>query len=595
MSITPHLLDSKEAFESELKNFFVKVEANKEQVYADIKGVPTVGIGYALIQEIKGVWKIRANLKTQMDAIGKTVTDADSKTLQDIADALNAGDISTATSLANSSSFSFEPMTSDEAKNLVVRVVNDEYIDALKNRIGATLYNTLANSKEMVALLSIVYQGWTSAIKQPLIDALSNGNRAEAWYQIRYAMNTSNAGWMANRRYQEADEFGLYENGSDPSLISEDEAKEIMRMYTIHNKEMHIYEIAYPPPSGQNVLSIDTEILKAKVVLVSNFGQGKSIDEVIVGAGLDSYAYLEKWTIDKIEGTSGNDLIFGEKGSDILDGGNGEDVIYGGEGNDMITGGQGNDYLEGGGGNDIYYINTGDGTDTIEDKEGNNRVFINGRLIGDFVKQADGTYKTPDGLFAGVMQGTDFVVTEISTGTKAILNKDFQDGDFGIHLLDTPNDPAVNNTIIVDEQYNGTIYDTAGNDRIEGLSGNDGIWAGNGGANWLLGGDGNDVVVSHDTSGNDIIEGNSGIDILSGGTGDDQIFGENKGNMETLIALGRSASRDGWQFDGGTAHSISDAFCKGERSCAEACTDVAGIPAGRAFHKETGRYIQCKA
>ena len=38
MAITPHSLGSKEAFESELKNFFVKVEANKEQVYADIKG-----------------------------------------------------------------------------------------------------------------------------------------------------------------------------------------------------------------------------------------------------------------------------------------------------------------------------------------------------------------------------------------------------------------------------------------------------------------------------------------------------------------------------------------------------------------------------
>ena len=84
------------------------------------------------------------NLKTQMSAIGKTVSEADKGILQKIADALNKGtkeDINTAKSLTDSSSFSFEPMTSDESKNLLVKVINDEYLSALKSKLGATLYD----------------------------------------------------------------------------------------------------------------------------------------------------------------------------------------------------------------------------------------------------------------------------------------------------------------------------------------------------------------------------------------------------------------------------------------------------------------------
>ncbi|MBI3376934.1 MAG: hypothetical protein HY035_00830 [Nitrospirae bacterium] len=46
---------------------------------------------------------------------------------------------------------------------------------------------------------------------------------------------------------------------------------------------------------------------------------------------------------------------------------------------------------------------------------------------------------------------------------------------------------------------------------------------------------------SHTKQAADIIEGGSGVDVLAGGTGDDQIFGENKGEMEDIIAAGETA------------------------------------------------------
>jgi Ca2+-binding RTX toxin-like protein len=291
--------------------------------------------------------------------------------------------------------------------------------------------------------------------------------------------------------------------------------------------------------------------LQAKEYLVNKFGQGKTIDNIIVGAGLESYAYLETWSIDKILGTGGNDLIFGEKGSDILEGGYGEDVIYGGEGNDMITGGQGNDYIEGGAGDDIYYINTGEGTDTIEDKEGKNRVIVNGKEIKLLFKQSDGTYKNPDGKITATVIGGELILTDAATGTTlAKLNQNFQDGDFGIHLLDIPDSPQTNiigdlkpldfdpitdgiqiktdecGNVITDPgnpapNRNDYLYDTSGSDRIEGKGGDDYINAKHGGNDWILGGSGNDI--------------------LNGGAGDDQVFSESSGEMETFVENGETA------------------------------------------------------
>ena len=505
---------------------------------------PTVGIGYALLTYDNATkkWKIRENLKTQMSAIGKTVSEADKGILQKIADALNKGtkeDINTAKSLTDSSSFSFEPMTSDESKNLLVKVINDEYLSALKSKLGATLYDFLANSKEMVALLSIVYQGWTGAIKQPLIDALTDGTRTEIWYQIRYEMNTSNAGWMANRRYNEANEFGLYDGTI--ADINTDEAKEILQMYTEHNAEILAYEGKYAPSS-----SIQNEIQPAKTFLITNFGQGKTIDEVIVGQGLKTAAYEQISPADDIIMTIGNknNLIFGEGGDDSIISGDGNDVIYGGKGDDFISGGKGNDILEGGAGNDDYYFSSGDGSDKINDNEGTNRIiWIDANkmphVMKTFYKSGDAEWTSPDGT-AEVNKHSPYKIV-LPDGGIIELGEDIS--SFGINLLDTPANPVTTNTILGDltENKNDLLRDTSGNDRIEGISGNDGIWAGRGGDNWILGGEGNDTVVAYHTSGSDIIEGGSGVDVLTGGGGDDRIFGENFGEMEDIITAGETA------------------------------------------------------
>jgi Ca2+-binding RTX toxin-like protein len=76
---------------------------------------------------------------------------------------------------------------------------------------------------------------------------------------------------------------------------------------------------------------------------------------------------------DRIEATSGHDLIGGEGGSDSLSGWDGIDTIYGGSGEDTVDGSYGSNSLYGGTGNDV--ISARNGFDTIYAGEGDDRIW----------------------------------------------------------------------------------------------------------------------------------------------------------------------------------------------------------------------------
>ena len=255
---------------------------------------------------------------------------------------------------------------------------------------------------------------------------------------------------------------------------------------------------------------------------------------------------------DYLDGGKGNDYLYGgvatisdgqvthneetdeDTSNDTLYGGAGNDTIYGGKGNDTIWGGPGDDVLYGGANDDTYIVNTGDGTDTIEDKQGNNKVMLCGKPLKFFYDKGGYQYTTADGTITAEMQETDLVVTHTASGTKVILNEDFQPGDFGINLLDMPDAPTTTllgdltptsdppqydslGNVIVDPNTpspgrNDYLYDSTTNDRIEGKGGNDILHAMRGGDDLLAGGEGNDIILA--------------------GEGDDNVFSENEGEMD---------------------------------------------------------------
>lgn len=102
-------------------------------------------------------------------------------------------------------------------------------------------------SDERIALVSLAYNrgiGMLNGIprsnvpEHAVMGAIRDGDRAEAWFQMRYncwgSNNDAEAG-LRKRRFAEAHVFGLYD---DPNNVTPDEARSVYRMYQLHRDEI---------------------------------------------------------------------------------------------------------------------------------------------------------------------------------------------------------------------------------------------------------------------------------------------------------------------------------------------------------------------
>ena len=343
-------------YQDELHQFIKKVEGLVLLPYFDAKdnsALVTIGIGANIDTESKYLRYVLAEL-----GIDGAVSEIDStktanvliKAAMDSVPNGSANDLALQTALNDVLRKNFPSrfgptsefkLTETQVYNVLDKIVADKKI-ALDAKLTANGIDVAAmqNTKEYLVLTSLDYntkQGATNLIGPKLLSAITNDNRAEAWYEIRYGSNKN--GIHASRRYAEAALFGLYDAGTLSKDQEIDQSKEILQMYTEHNAEILAYESKYAPAS-----SIQNEIGRAKTFLITNFGQGKAIDgEVIVGQGLKTAAYEQLSPADDIIMTIGNknNLIFGEGGDDSIISGDGNDVIYGGKGDDFISGGKG--------------------------------------------------------------------------------------------------------------------------------------------------------------------------------------------------------------------------------------------------------------
>jgi len=274
-------------------------------------------------------------------------------------------------------------------------------------------------------------------------------------------------------------------------------------------------------------------------------------------------------------------------------GDNGLIRINGGGGDDEITimgalGDESSSYIfeiAGGGGRDTYYLDRRYNYKLID--SGENRIYVqneNGQWIriGNLYEDADGLWKSENGEIA--LTGNTLTLTN---GNNITLSDDFQSGDFGINMINMPGTPATGdaitgdltpkdfdpeepgiqvrydewgNVICTSEPAPGradTLYDTFGDDLIMGGGGDDIINTVRGGNDRIQGGGGNDLIAvntlytgSRETLLNSIIEGGSGSDVILGHyTITNQLFGDNYGDMESLIAAGETAQDNGLKGD----------------------------------------------
>ena len=327
-------------------------------------------------------------------------------------------------------------------------------------------------------------------------------------YRSNYARNPDdearNKAGYTKRAYAESELFGIFDNENSATLV---EAQNIYKILQAHRAEIFAFKTLWgtDPNSSNNenptnliaaansdfrlisdyeVKTIVTELNPAKVAIfeylygrtdLPNLLISKLTDENIASTNiylnphkttdtdqrsiLDSLGYQTGIYIngandlmigmdqeDYMYAYDGNDVLIGEGGNDLLVGGGGDDVLWGGGGDDRFIGGQGSDVMYGGADNDTYFIGPGEGEDRIEDKQGNNKIYLCGKEINFFYDTGSSQYKSPDGSLTGEIIAGEFHVTDVS-GTKVILNQDFQWGDFGTTLITLPANPEIGNTI----------------------------------------------------------------------------------------------------------------------------------------------------
>lgn len=325
-------------------------------------------------------------------------------------------------------------------------------------------------SQERAALVSLVYNrgaGSYNANMQPFRDAVTAGDRSEAWFEMRYNAWGSNAAaepGLRKRRFMESELFGLY---NDPNNVTRDEALSTYQMYQLHRDRINRDEARWGVdvdgnPGQRNLIA---EANRDYATLLADRGQVKTLaqslepartrllsdlraDHPEIADRLTNEAFNagsiyvdpgrasarvavdpdHSATLDATWRRGGHEVA----NNDLLLGGGGNDTLIGGQGDDVLIGGEGRDVLRGGAGRDTYVV--GDG-DVVQDTDGHGQVYWSGqRLSGGARQEGDpeGVFRSADGLHTYQMQGSDLLIQNAQGQTVKV--QDYQPGTLGIEL-----------------------------------------------------------------------------------------------------------------------------------------------------------------
>lgn len=183
-------------------------------------GKVVIGWGYGFVRNNnEAIWREAGiDLTTEGWAQLRAVDQAPSRERQALAQALD------------------KVLTEAEANRLLVAATRDHEVHA--NRLQ------MPRSDERLAIVSLTFGRGTQALtaSHPLMEAISRGDRAQAWFQLRYNCwgNASDleAG-LRKRRLVESLVFGLYD---DPAQVTLEEARHVRQVIEQHRDDINRVE-----------------------------------------------------------------------------------------------------------------------------------------------------------------------------------------------------------------------------------------------------------------------------------------------------------------------------------------------------------------
>lgn len=346
-------------------DLLLALEGSTRRAYLDTAAdpAPTIGIGFNLRYNLEPVLKAIAgsSWSTALQAKLKAVIDqsysrGETALLNGRLDKVMA-DWNATRDPAVPKTFAF---SSDAEIQAALTALSPRYERAIDTWLAG-----IPNSTERAVLFSMAYNA-PSLLGPKLKAAILAGDRAEAWYEIRYNSNGSGHAGIANRRYVEAEQFKLFASEGTATTA---EALDAGRMYAAHREKILSYEGRFDADTAGRIKgfsgigAIFEEYAPAIVRLKAAYGiaKGMALEELQVAS-----ATLRNLSGDgTAHDTASNDadLLVGSSHANTLSGGRGNDALVGLAGNDRLDGGAGNDWLSGGTGADR--LTGGAGADTF--------------------------------------------------------------------------------------------------------------------------------------------------------------------------------------------------------------------------------------
>ncbi len=214
----------------------------------DHNALPTIGIGYALMfsnHKPRETEKIKADMQEAMDPehyaeIRWNRVDALLKEIQD--HFKHGGSLEEVKESVGNRIEHYNRnegnralgLSTEEEKKLLINTS----LPGFEKKLDAQLDKPLPYSTERIAVISQLYRLGSAP---SMIKAINEGNRAEAWYQIRYNSNADNAKGNYSRVIEESDLFGLHDKY--PNAKNE---KDIETMFSQHKEKIREEEKKSP-------------------------------------------------------------------------------------------------------------------------------------------------------------------------------------------------------------------------------------------------------------------------------------------------------------------------------------------------------------
>ena len=335
--------------------------------------------------------------------------------------------------------------------------------------------------------------------------------------------------------------------GNTQDLIEGGAGTDTARLFTFQSEVSNTF--SFTADSGRISFKRDDSVFAIDI---------GSVEKIVYTAG----GFNDKISVDPAIGPGVSFEIDGGGGPDTLSGGSGDDILRGGPDSggfgSSFTGGKGNDLLIGGEENDIFRWFAGDGSDVVEAKE--ERDFDTLNVVGNAEVEAlsvgvsSGRLKVTRNASEGVdSAGIEFLSIDGNGGNDTItigdLTGGFPGGFILVGLRAVLEDPGSNLLVV-----NGTAAANsislapggAASFNINGLPWAIQVIESQAGDRLVLdGGAGDDVLnlasapnlITLDLrggAGSDVIDGNGAANRLDGGTGEDVLIG-GAGNDSYLV------------------------------------------------------------